>query len=222
MKKLLLTLVIAAGTAVSAFAQFDCGDFDVNFGYRGCLGDQCFGTSLHGAYIGTNFTFTELLGPVDLGIGFKFGQSMAAAAYKDVLVTDTLLTATQDFQFPLYLRILIDLGGCDLLFRLGPTFNCGLNLQNRLKDNFYGQEYKFDFYRDVNAEGGSTYWKFQRFDILADVGVGFVFGERFRLEADFGYGCLARCIEDYKNYGGAVNPNSHNMELTVGIAYAFK
>jgi len=222
MKKLLLTLVIAVSTAVSAFAQFDCGDFDVCAGYRGFLGDQCFGTTLNGGYIGTNFTFTELLGPVDFGLGVNFSQAMAVAAYKDALVTDTLLTASQDFQFPVYFRILIDLGGCDLMFRLGPTFNCGVSLQNRLKDNFYGAEYRFDFYKDVNAEGGSKYWKFQRFDVLADVGMGFVFGERFRLEADFGYGCLLRCIEDYNSYKGEPNPNSHNMQLSVGIAYAFK
>ena len=209
MKKIILTLILVAAAATSAFAQFGVG---VGVA-RGMMNtkdapDESLVTSglyLEGTYI------MPIAGGLSFVPGLRYtllGNSDASGIdIEDIDIADIKASITEHYiSVPLMLQYNLKLGELGLFAFAGPTIELGLASDLSISGNVAGMSF---------AESVSLFGEdglFTRTDVAVTGGAGIQI-RKFFLKASYDFGLLNRSVET------SVNLNDQQLRLGIGFQF---
>lgn len=208
MKRIVLTLALAAVTATSAFAQIGIGaGFTNNSEATPNDGEALVskGFYVEGTY---NIPVGNILSIVP-GLRYSFSSNSNVRGIKidDISLADLKASlAEQNVYIPVMLQCGIPMGNIKLLAFAGPTFQ--LALSSVL--NVAAEVERISIDKDVDLLGENGLFK--RTDITVGGGVGVGFGS-FQIKAAYDFGLLDRSSLDNRTYKG--------QQIRIGAAYLF-
>ena len=207
MKKLILSLAIAAIAAGSAMAQVSVGAGYLNQTSKSSLSESSISKgSSDGFYVGAAFSCPIIAGlSVDPGVYYGFLTSST-----DVNIAGFELangkTQSHYLMIPIDLRYSFHaLDFLDVFALAGPRFNVGLASTTTVSALGDAVEQKVDNYGENSS--------LQRFDFGLGVGIGFDLFQMVRIKVGYDWGLLD------VNKTDAVTPN--NSMLHAGVAFLF-
>lgn len=174
MKKI-ITILVAALAATSAFAQLDFGAGYLNTTWKQTVGSLSETETLNGFYVGADYTVTKL-GPINVTPGAYLAYS---AKSEDGFKADMFaLNIPVNFSFGIDFSN--DLRG---FIYAGPTFEIGLSAQAKYEG------WSYSLYEDT----------LKRFDIKLGGGIGLDINKLIRVTAGYNAGLLNMSQDnDYK------------------------
>lgn len=214
MKKTIVTILAALTICSAAFAKKDAPNMTFSAGWTATSkSDKIISTGiskdelLNGWFIKGDYTFRELLGPVNLTPGVKFQQTFSK---KDKFGIGTLGEYTEqdiiaDIQVPVDFSWSMDLGNVEPFIFAGPTFNFGLTSRTvRAFNNRRDEEMHYRKETD-----------YRPFNIFVGGGVGCRIS-CIRITARFDYGLINR----WRGETAKIQRLS-DSQITVGVGYCF-
>lgn len=175
MKKI-ITILVAALAATSAFAQLDFGAGYLNNTWKQTLLGHSNSEALNGFYVGADYTVTKL-GPINVTPGAYLAYSAKSKdGYKvDMFALDIPVNFSFGIDFSNDFRGFI---------YAGPTFEIGLSAQGK------EESISVDLYKDA----------MKRFDIKLGGGIGVDINKLIRVTVGYNAGLLNLCQDDDTNW----------------------
>lgn len=209
MKKIILTLALAAMAATSAFAQLSVGAGYVNSTLTNKVSDnKSTDTALNGAYVNANFTL-PIAGGLKLvpGVVFSYigGESSSNLGS---IIKGTVTRSEMNLSIPVNVTYGVDLGKSLSAFVFaGPTVDLGClaSLKGEVESILGSGSKDADLYGENSNYG--------RFDVLVGGGAGVDIAKIIRLTVGYNYGVLDRNSAD--------NATAHRGFLHAGVSYLF-
>ena len=209
MKKIILTIAVAALAATSAFAQFSVGA-----GYARTSSTAKSGSTtskedpLNGFYAGFDYG-VNIAGSFKVTPGVYFSMFTGQTDYSVGSLANTKATRTEMYlNIPVNFSYSFPLGSSVSAFVFaGPTANVGLSDKLKIDVNTVvgGGSSSYDVYKE-NSD-------YKRFDIMIGGGAGIDIVNKVRVSVGYNYGLLDR--------DGSSNSTLHRSELHAGVAYLF-
>lgn len=215
MKKTIVTVLAALTICSAAFAKKDAPNITFSAGWAATVkNDKLIATGdmtkelLNGWFIKGDYTFRELLGPVNITPGVRFQQTFSKKDEFDIpgLGKYTEQDIIADIQVPVDFSWSLDLGNIEPFIFAGPTFNFGLTSRTVKRFNDGYKEEPMHYRRDTD---------YRPFNIMIGGGVGCRF-KCIRITARFDYGLINR----WRGETAKIQRMS-DSQITVGVGYCF-
>lgn len=163
---------------------------------------------LNGWFLSADFTFRELLGPVNLTPGIRFQQNFSKKEKLEIgkygEYSEQLIIA--DIQVPVDFSWGYDFNGIVPFVFAGPTFNFGITSRTVKQFNEGYKEEDMHYRRDTD---------YRPFNIFVGGGIGCRY-KCIRIAARYDYGLINR----WKG-NTAKEERMTDSQITVGVAYCF-
>lgn len=215
MKKTIVTILAAITVCNMAFARNDEPNIGIGAGWTATSKQSTLKSDkstnselLNGWYVGIDYTFRELLGPINLVPGVQFSQIFSKKEQFGVpgIGKYTEQDIIADIKVPVDFSWSYNFGKIEPYIAVGPTFDFGITSRTvkRLNDGY--KEEDMHYRKDTD---------YRSFNILIGGGIGCRFG-CIRISARYDYGLLNR-------WKGKTAETKHMTDqlITVGAAYCF-